>query len=138
MENLEGKGGSYDVFFGLKIRNMKSDILKHFWIQALHDDKHDREDRFFVFLQSELNFFLRFKTWYFLSSWNNNSQFFQYGNYIRTGRPSLKNLFSIQSLLTTHFISKKRKTFSLIKIFLIGKIKMSLQIGRRTLHNKNE
>ena len=57
MDNLEGYGDkNYDVYFGLKIRNMKEDILKNFWIQALHDDDHDREDRFFVFLQSELNF----------------------------------------------------------------------------------
>ena len=33
------------------------------------------------------------------------------------GRPSLRNLFSTQSSLTTHFISKKRKTFNLIKNF---------------------
>ena len=137
MDNLGGCGGLYDVYFGLKIRNMKEDILKNFWIQALHDDDHDREDRFFVFLQSELNFFLSLKHDTFKIK-KNNSKYFQYGNYIRMGRPSLRSLFSTQSSLTTHFISKKRKTLNLIKIFLIGTFKMSLQFGRRSLHNKNE
>ena len=53
-------GNAYDIYFGLTIRDLETELknshekLKNFFIQALHDDDHDREDRYFLFIQSKL------------------------------------------------------------------------------------